>query len=178
MISIRFLITAAAAALSINLPALGMPAGKVLGSAVVDGFTVNLLRFPTVARLPKPSSSSGDVTTGAGADGTNPYGNSALAGSAFLSMNTGGSVRFSLKHPASAISLIWGTPDSYNYISLYDTSGNLIGTLNGGDISGAFGFTTGQYVQIRSPSPVGSVTAWSDGCCFEVGNMGSVHAVR
>jgi hypothetical protein len=78
---------------------------------------------------------------------------------------------YTIKHPAAWIAFIWGTPDSYNTVSLYDKSGNLIGALNGGDIANAFGFTTGQYMQIISPRPVASVVAASSACCFEVGNQ-------
>jgi hypothetical protein len=151
--------------------------GKVLNTAVVDGFTVNILRFPKVARLPKPTSTSGNVTSGTDANGTSPYGNSPLAGSPFLSMD-GGSVDFMLKQPASSVVFIWGSPDSYNYVNLYDVSGNLIGTLNGGDIANAFGFTDGQYTQIVSPTPIGSVSASSDECCFEVGNESVMGVIR
>jgi len=158
-------------AASVAAPALAMTPGKVLGTAVVDGFTVNELRFPTVARLMKPTVASGAVTTGTNATGTNPYDGSALAGAPFLSLDNGGSVTYVLKHPAAWVALIWGTPDSYNYVSLYDTSGALIGTLNGGDISTAFGFSYGHYLQIVSPKLVGSVAASSAGCCFEMGNQ-------
>ncbi len=151
-------------------PAMAVVPGKVLNSASVDGFTVNVLRFPTVAHLARPTSTTGTVTSGTNADGTNPYGSSPLAGSAFLSMN-GGSVTYVFKHPAAWIAFIWGTPDSYNYVSLYDTTGALIGTLNGGDIASAFGFQTGQYMQILSTTHIGSVVASSDQCCFEVGNQ-------
>ena len=159
-------------AASIASPAMAVMPGKVLQTAVVDGFTVNVLRFPTVARLAKPTTTTGTVTIGAGADGTSPYSGTALAGSAFLSMN-GGSATYVLKHPASWVAFIWGTPDSYNTVSLYDTTGALIGTLNGGDIASQFGFTDGQYMQILSPTPVGSVVANSTQCCFEVGNQTS-----
>jgi len=152
------------------------PPGKVLSTATVDGFTVNVLRFPTVAHLPKPTSTAGSVGIGANVSGTSPYGGTSLAGSPFLSMDEGGSVVFKLKQAAGSVLFIWGTPDPYNTVNLYDTSGNLIGSLNGGDIATAFGFSTGQYTQIVSPTPVAMVTASSGGCCFEVGNMGETLA--
>jgi hypothetical protein len=157
-------------AASFASPALAVVPGRVLATAVVDGFTVNVLRFPTVARLNVPKSTTGTVTTGVNAQGTNPYGGTLLSGSPFLSIN-GGSATYTIKHPAAWIAFIWGTPDSYNTVSLYDKSGNLIGALNGGDIANAFGFTTGQYMQIISPRPVASVVAASSACCFEVGNQ-------
>jgi hypothetical protein len=156
-------------AAAIVSPAFAAP--KVLATASVDGFTVNVLTFPTTARLNLPKSTTGTVTTGVNAQGTNPYNDSTkLAGSPFLSIS-GGTATYTIKHAASYIAFIWGTPDSYNTVSLYDKGGNLIGTVNGGDIANAFGFSTGQYLQILSATPVASVVASSTQCCFEVGNQ-------
>ncbi len=76
-------------AASFASPALAVVPGRVLATAVVDGFTVNVLRFPTVARLNVPKSTTGTVTTGVNAQGTNPYGGTLLSGSPFLSINGG-----------------------------------------------------------------------------------------
>ncbi len=164
-------------AASLASPALAVVPGRVLATAVVDGFTVNVLRFPTVAKLNLPKTTTGNVTTGVNAQGTNPYGGTLLAGSPFVSIS-GGTATYTIKHPAAWIAFVWGTPDSYNTVSLYDQGGNLIGTLNGGDIANAFGFSTGQYMQILSPTPVASVVSASTQCCFEVGNQVSKAAVQ
>ena len=150
-------------AASMASPALAVVPGKVLATATVDGFTVNLLRFPTVARLKRPTSTTGTVTMGVNAQGSNPYAGSPLDGSPFLSVN-GGTATFALKQPVAWVALIWGTPDNYNTVSLYDTSGNLIGSVYGGDIVNAFGFANGLYLQILSTTPIGAAVAGSDQC--------------
>jgi hypothetical protein len=152
--------------------------GKVLQTAVVDGFTVNVLRFPTVARLPLPKTMTGDVTVGTDVVGTNPYTGSSLAGSPYLVMDNGGAIAYKIKNPADWVAFIWGTPDYFNIVTLYDASGNVIGTLNGADIQYAFGFHPGQYMQIISPTPVAKVSATSSTCCFEIGNQTSGHLSR
>ena len=83
------LVTAAGAIVAMSAlaaPAMAVVPGKVLNSASVDGFTVNVLRFPTVAHLARPTSTTGTVTSGTNADGTNPYGGSPLACSVGLTV--------------------------------------------------------------------------------------------
>ncbi len=151
-------------------PALAAVPGRVLATAVVDGFTVNVLRFPTVARLAVPTTTTGTVLTGAGVEGSSPYYDTPLSGAPYVSI-VNGSATYKIKHPAGYIAFIWGTPDAYNTVSLYDHGGNLIGTLNGGDVGSAFNITNGALVQILSPTPIATVVSASTSCCFEVGNQ-------
>ena len=92
-------------------------------------------------------------------------------------MSTGGSVTYTLKAPAASVSLIWGTPDTYNVVDLYDTTGSYIGVVTGADIAKAFPGEKSGFFQIVSPVPIGSVGAFSANCCFEVGNPGAMYEV-
>jgi hypothetical protein len=154
----------------IATPALAAVPGKVLQTATVDGFTVNVLSFPTVARLRQPRSTTGTVETGVYAPGSSPYYGSPLVGAPYVSI-VGGTATYKLANPAGWIAFIWGTPDSYNTVSLYGRGGTLIGTLNGADVDNALGIGNGAYVQIVSPTPVATVVSASSSCCFEVGNQ-------
>jgi hypothetical protein len=144
---------------------------KVIATAQVDGFTVNILPSPAIDRLPRPTSTSGSVdeVKGSGSEGTDPFANYPnLAGvSPYLSIQPGGSVTFVLKKPALSIIFVWGTPDSYNYVTLYGTNGAVIGTINGGDYGAALGGANGQFAQIVSPTPIATVVGASGNCCFE-----------
>ena len=151
--------------------------GAVEGSAAINGFTVKLRAFPTVARLARPTSQSGAVIIGRGAPGTSPYVGTPLDGKPFLSMETGGSVTYVLKAPAASVSLIWSTPDAYNVVDLFDTKGSYIGVVTGADITKAFPGEKNGFFQIVSPAPIGSVNAFSAQCCFEVGNPGAMYEV-
>ena len=151
--------------------------GAVEQSAAVNGFTVKLRAFPTAAHLPRPTSEGGEVFIGRDAPGTSPYLGTPLDGRPFLSMETGGSVTYVLKAPAASVSLIWGTPDAYNVVDLFDTKGIYIGVVTGADITKAFPGEKSGFFQIVSPVPIGSVNAFSAGCCFEVGNPGAMYEV-
>jgi hypothetical protein len=150
----------------------GASPGKVIATAQVDGFTVNIVSSPTIDRLPRPTKTAGNVYAQMGSvpgEGTDPFANyPKLAGvSPYLSIQPGGTVTFLLKTPASSIMFVWGTPDGYNTVTLYDTTGAVIGTINGADYAGALGGANGQFAQIVSPVLIGKVVGASGYCCFE-----------
>ena len=170
-------VSTAAAVLAFSAASAASLPGAVEQSAAINGFTVNLRAFPTVAHLARPTSEGGEVFIGRGALGTSPYVGTPLDGKPFLSMATGGSVTYVLRAPAASVSLIWGTPDNYNVVDLYDTKGSYIGVVTGADITKAFPGTKSGFFQIVSPVPIGSVNAFSANCCFEVGNPGAMYEV-
>lgn len=104
----------------------------------------------------------------AGSQETSPY----------LSVYSGGTATFTLTHATSYFGLQWGSVDTYNSLSFYDHSGNLIGTVQGADVIGLGGLNAGDwgvsgtaYADISSTDPIWKVIASSSGNSFEFDNV-------
>ncbi len=164
------------------------PPGKVVASAVVDGFTVDILPLPTKDVFPKLTATSGNVvkTTGSQGVGVDPFqGIPKLENvSPYWSMQDGSTATISLPVPSASFTFLWGTPDSNQSISLYDIDNQLIGTIQGGDFETAFNINPGNrsfpigqedITQIFSSTPIKTVILNEGGgwCCFEFSNVSS-----
>lgn len=160
------------AALALPLVLAAGAGAQPVNSFVSGPFTVTRLTFPTRAFLTPPTSTTGDFSKTTGGNGsTNPYGGSALDGAPYFNLTDGGTMTYVLPTPRRSFKLIWGTPDSYNRIDAYDSTGALIGTLDGGGVAANFGFSNGTYVQITTKTPIARLVASSSSCCFETGNQ-------
>jgi hypothetical protein len=147
------------------------------GGTKVDGFKVEILPPPTKARLAHPTSKTGKVKVEKGsADGcTDPFRNDGnLAGvSKYVCVQGQSTATFVLAQPAMRFKLLWGSPDSDNFLSIYDTDGNLINTINGGDLDDDLNISNRHdYVlKIKSSKAIGSMSLTSTTCCFEMDNL-------
>jgi len=152
-------------------------AGLAPGGTKVDGFKIKVLAPPTKARLAHPTSKTGKVQVEEGdADGcTDPFrADGGLAGvSKYLCVQGKATATFVLKKPATKFKLLWGSPDSDNYMSIYDTSGKLINTINGGDLDNDLKISNSHdyILKIQSRKPIGSMSLTSTTCCFEMDNL-------
>jgi hypothetical protein len=143
----------------------------------VDGFQVKILPPPTKARLAHPTSTTGSVLVekGSGSHGTDPFRHDAgLAGhSKYLSVQGASTATFVLPQPALKFKLLWGSPDTDNFLAVYDTAGALINTISGATLDKKLGISnSNDYVlSFRSKTPIGSVVFSSTTCCFELDNL-------
>jgi hypothetical protein len=168
--------------------ALALKPPAIMASAVVDGFTVNIRALPRKDTLPVPHRTTGTVMTLIGSDGNygfDPfYEIPNLAGvSPYLSLQPGATARFLLKKASYSVTFFWGTPDTDQYIRLFDGSNRLIGTLQGADFQTAFGFSeynrpfpigqedTTQIVSVIPIKRVELVEESANICCFEFSNV-------
>lgn len=73
---------------------------------------------------------------------------------------------FTFSAPMEYVGINWGTPDNYNFLTLYDGSTE-IGSYTGSDIgsAGYVNFTPSAGEEITS------VTLFSDSCCFETNGL-------
>lgn len=148
------------------------PADAQTTRFVSGPFTVTLLTFPSAAFLTPPTSTTGDFRAGTdNSEATNPFDNTPLAGSPFYSLRNNATLTYTLPRARTSFRFIWGTPDAYNRLMAYDADGNLIGTLTGEGVATNFGFTAGHYIQVKSRTPMKTIVATTDGCCFESSNQ-------
>ena len=138
-----------------------------------NGLKVTRHTFPSAATVLKPKIAVGDVEIGTSAPGSNPYNGTPLAGSPFLSVGYGSVADFVLRRPASAVRLIWGTPDMSNQVVLFGLNHAYIGTIQGNLITDYFRSGTTNYVEIASTTPIYEVALeQTSNCCqFETGNQ-------
>ncbi len=151
--------------------------GPPPGGTKVDGFTIKVLPAPTKARLAHPTSKMGKVLVEKGsADGcTDPFrADAGLAGvSKYLCVQGKSTATVVLPQPATKFKLLWGSPDSDNFLSIYDVNGKPINTINGGDLDNDLKISNSHdYVlKIKSRKPIGSMSFTSTTCCFELDNL-------
>jgi hypothetical protein len=80
---------------------------------------------------------------------------------------------FVAPQPAIGFRLLWGSPDTDNTLSVYDTSGTLIDAISGKTLDKKLQISNGHdYVlRITSKTPIGSISLRSVTCCFEIDNL-------
>ena len=92
----------------------------------------------------------------------------------FIAVNSTGSATFTFSTPQIYFGLLWGTVDSANTLTFYDSNHTVIGTVSGSQLPG-YGTTWGAdspYVNITSTTPFVSVTATSPNAnFFEFGDV-------
>jgi hypothetical protein len=93
--------------------------------------------------------------------------------SQYVALEANASATFNFSAPQDYFGLLWGSVDSYNALSFYDTQGALIGTVTGTDAVGAnqadgdVGINNTFYVNITSVIPFSKVMATSGWNTFE-----------
>jgi hypothetical protein len=87
-------------------------------------------------------------------------------GTDWLSLGNGQSVTINFTTAVSYVGFLWGTPDDYNYLSLYDGS-TLLGSYTGSEVGSASyaNFYAGAGEEITS------IVLSSDGSYFETDNL-------
>ncbi|MFT4148709.1 MAG: VPLPA-CTERM sorting domain-containing protein [Paracoccaceae bacterium] len=146
-------ITAAVAALALGV------AGQA-GAATVT----SLPGAPASTANPAATSTTGTVYQGITGDWSgvylSPFSDTTTA---YTSVSGGASATYDFGAVMSAISLVWGTVDSYNYID-FIKDGVVVETLGGSGIAGG-------YLQIASDFLFDSVTLRSGSNAFEFGAL-------
>jgi hypothetical protein len=92
----------------------------------------------------------------------------AYVGQTFSSVRSG-SVGYNFKGGASDLSILWGSPDTYNTLSFYDGlngGGTLLGSFTGSSLAAALGIGH-DYVTFSSPVAFLSVVLGSGAPAFE-----------
>ena len=112
------------------------------------------------------------------------FGDATVAGpdsTVFLTTGTG-SVTLTLPGPEKYVGLLWGSVDTFNSLSFYDASNNLIGTITGTDVTASANGDQGAsgtfYVNINSTESFVSVVASSPYFAFEFDNFAFNPAVQ
>lgn len=97
-----------------------------------------------------------------------PWEGTAFMGAAYTSLWSGGSELFTFGTAQSALKVLWGSPDSYNYITF---------TLSNGDTETVSGSSVTQgYTLITTATTFTSATFWSTGTAFEYAAVQGVPA--
>jgi hypothetical protein len=90
-----------------------------------------------------------------------------------------GSATYNL-NGAAALSLLWGSPDSYNFIDFYsgaDASGTFLGAIQGNDLTLATPGSGFDLVTLGVGGPIGSVYLADSGtAAFEYGDLQGIAA--
>ena len=93
----------------------------------------------------------------------------------YLAVEGGGTAAFTFNSPQSYFGLLWGSVDSYNALSFYDASGDLIATIGGEDVgagaNGNQGAAGTDYVNVFSDVAFATVVASSSGNAFELDDV-------
>jgi hypothetical protein len=93
----------------------------------------------------------------------------------YLAVEGGGTATFRFNAPQSYLGLLWGSVDTYNALSFYDASGNLITTIDGdragADANGNQGAAGTDYVNVFSDVAFTRVVASSSGNAFELDDV-------
>jgi hypothetical protein len=93
----------------------------------------------------------------------------------YLAVEGGGTATFRFDAPQSYFGLLWGSVDTYNALSFYDASGNLIATIGGAgagaDANGNQGAAGTDYVNVFSDVAFTTVVASSSGNAFELDDV-------
>lgn len=120
-----------------------------------------------LAKEPEPISSAVATAFGvAPGDNLTPY------------LSTGiGSIVFNLDGLHTGMGLLWGTVDTYNSLSFYDASDNLIETITGSQIIGSGYGSASAYVNLFSSVAFKKVVASSTSYAFELDNVAFSQAV-
>ncbi|WP_435009396.1 PEP-CTERM sorting domain-containing protein [Tundrisphaera lichenicola] len=106
-----------------------------------------------------------------------PFGDPTVSGPDMTTyLSTGvGSVTLSLPGPQKYFGMLWGSVDSYNSLSFYDSSNQLLGTITGLDVTAAANGNQGvngtYYVNINSTEAFTKVVATSGSYAFEFDNV-------
>ena len=138
----------------------GLPSAVTLGlnnAQIVTGSLVNLYAMPYF------SNGQGAFfgETPANGQDTTPY----------IAVEGGGTATFTFDTPQTYFGLLWGSVDTYNSLALYSATGDLIATINGGDVearaSGDQGSNGTDYVNIFSDVAFTSVVLSSSQNAFE-----------
>jgi hypothetical protein len=152
-------------------------AGPASGGVKVDGFKIKIRSSPTKAKLAHPTSTTGTVRVVKGyAHGcTDPFRDDAgLSGhSKYVCVDGKSTATFVAPQPAIRFQLLWGSPDTDNTLSVYDTSGTLIDAISGKTLDKKLQISNSHdYVlRIESKTPIGSISLTSVTCCFEIDNL-------
>jgi hypothetical protein len=94
-------------------------------------------------------------------------------GSQYVAVGVGGSAKLSFPTPENYLGILWGTPDTVDSLTFYDSANNVIGTISGAEIPGAptnpdpAKANSTLYVNITSTTAFSSVVATSNTQSFE-----------
>lgn len=78
-----------------------------------------------------------------------------------------GTAEYFFNSPENTLSLVWGSPDAYNFVSLY-SGGTLVGALDGTSIGTA---DHNYFVTLTSTNPFDRVDFYSSNIAFEISNV-------
>lgn len=78
-----------------------------------------------------------------------------------------GTAEYYFGSPETTLSLVWGSPDAYNFLSFY-SGGTQVGTLDGSSIGPA---SQSYFVTLTSTSPFDRVDFSSTNIAFELSNV-------
>lgn len=157
-------------------PLLTILAGTILasGATLASAATVTLgaTGFGP-GLLPAAQSVTGpvaqDVTGSVAGQRTDPWGATDFAGTgAYTAVGQGGSATYALGATTTSFSFLWGTPDSYNTLSLL--LGGVVVDSVAGDQTGIADFadqTTNRFVTVSSAFDFDGLTFSSSGVAFE-----------
>lgn len=151
-----------------------------------DITTLPLVNFDTPATASSGSATFTQSVTGSVTDAyLSPYVSSAALAdtqpySVISAYSVGpGSATYNL-NDAAALSLLWGSPDSYNYIDFYsgsDASGAFLGAIQGNDLTLATPGSGFDLVTLGVGGPIGSVVLADNGtAAFEYGDLAGIAA--
>jgi hypothetical protein len=91
----------------------------------------------------------------------------------YLAIEGGGTATFRFKAPQAYFGLLWGSVDTYNALSFYDESGDLIATIAdaNANANGNQGAAGTDYVNVFSDVAFTTVVASSSGNAFELDDV-------
>ena len=121
-----------------------------------------------------------NIARGSSALGSDPFVGTPLAGlSPYLSLSgsysEGAAVYWQFQSPRHAVQVVWGTPDQWNHLALYDQTGRVkLGELNGAEINRRFHDGTeaaAVSLLIESGQPFYFAVAGTHGHAFELGDV-------
>lgn len=92
----------------------------------------------------------------------------------YASSGTGQTIFTFANGSQNYLGLLWGSVDTYNSLTFFDASNNVLGTFTGSDViaaAGGLGATAALYVNINSTIAFSRVVASSGSNSFEIDNV-------